>query len=203
MAEVGVSSFWCSGASWFVDVVAALLIDAVVELEFTVRKLMALHVEVLLLIAAHDFDSVVLSLPTANSLYTKDDDAAALVCRRSGNDKVVIARRPFETIEENSQFSEPGLCFSTDFLSLCMYHPSENHLQAKQNQNLGVQVGLRKRVHKIMSGSLIVAIVAYYCGLCVLSMFITKTNAKENQGRFICMSITNTSVKQNAQILSF
>ena len=38
------------------------------------------------------------------------------------------------------------------------------------------------------------------CGLCMPNMIVTKANAKENLGKFICLSSTKAQAKQNLQI---
>ena len=42
--------------------------------------------------------------------------------------------------------------------------------------------------------------VACCCGLCVPNMITTKANAKEDQGEFICLSVTKANAKRNLQI---
>ena len=78
---------------------------------------------------------------------------------------------------------------------------SENKLKS---QDLGFSlywITKAKAKAKLISGILIHFVcVACYCALCVPNMIITKANAKENLGEFICLAITKANAKTNLQI---
>ena len=42
--------------------------------------------------------------------------------------------------------------------------------------------------------------VTCFCGMCLQNMIVTKANAKESLGKFICLSITEAKAKTNPQI---
>ena len=57
-------------------------------------------------------------------------------------------------------------------------------------------VELRKRERKKISGILFYFVsVSCCCGLCMPNMIVTKANAKETLGEFICLSIAKAKAK--------